>query len=275
MSINSLPDIQSQQDTRNLEIQKVGVKGLSYPITVKDRANETQHTIASIQMSVSLPHHYRGTHMSRFIEILNIYRGSIDADNIHEILKTMQERLDAEVAHIELEFPYFIERLAPVTKSPALQEYICSFDASLGISGEEDDFVLTVKIPVTTLCPCSKEISSYGAHNQRSIVSISVRYSTSFVWIEELVEIAEQSASCALYPLLKRQDEKYVTEKAYDNPRFVEDVVREVALRLETMDSVCWYRVEAENYESIHNHSAYGLIENKKNGSCNEIFRKS
>ena len=274
MSINSLPDIQNQQDTRNLEIQKVGVKGLSYPITVKDRANETQHTIASIQMSVSLPHHYRGTHMSRFIEILNIYRGNIDADNIHEILRTMQERLDAEVAHIEMEFPYFIERLAPVTKSPALQEYLCSFEASLGTSGEEDDFVLKVKIPVTTLCPCSKEISSYGAHNQRSIVSISVRYSDSFVWIEELVEIAEQSASCALYPLLKRQDEKYVTEKAYDNPRFVEDVVREVALRLEKLDSVCWYRVEAENYESIHNHSAYGLIENKKNGSCNQIFKK-
>ena len=275
MSIESLPDIQSQRDTRNLEIQKVGVKGLSYPIMVRDRANGTQHTIASIQMSVSLPHHHRGTHMSRFIEILNLYRGSVDADKIQEILKSMQERLDAEVAHIELEFPYFIERLAPVSKSPALQEYICSFEASLGTSGEEDDFILKVKIPVTTLCPCSKEISSYGAHNQRSIVSISVRYSTSFVWIEELVEIAEQSASCALYPLLKRQDEKYVTEKAYDNPRFVEDVVREVALRLEALDAVCWYRVEAENYESIHNHSAYGLIENKKNGSCNEIFKKS
>ncbi|OGG02848.1 MAG: GTP cyclohydrolase [Candidatus Glassbacteria bacterium RIFCSPLOWO2_12_FULL_58_11] len=261
----ALRDLQSETDHRNLEIQKAGVKGLSYPIVVQDRANGTQHTVARIQMSVSLPHHFRGTHMSRFIEILNRHRGNIASDNLREILAEAREKLDAEVAHMELEFPYFIEKSAPVSGAKALQEYICRFSGSLGVREKDTDFILEVNVPVTTLCPCSKEISDYGAHNQRSVLTIAVKFK-SFVWIEDLVEIAENSASCALFPLLKRRDEKYVTERAYDNPRFVEDVVRECALLLEQMDEVTWYRVEAENFESIHNHNAYALIENRKNG---------
>jgi GTP cyclohydrolase IB len=260
VSDQTLPDIQSQTDHRNLEIQKVGVKGLSYPITVQDRANGTQATVASIQMSVLLPRHFRGTHMSRFIEILNRHRGNIAANNLQEILTEMRERLNAEVAHMELEFPYFIEKKAPVTRARALQEYICRFAGSLGSEKEDTDFVLAVNVPVNTLCPCSKEISDTGAHNQRSIVTVSIRFS-GFVWIEDLVELAEQSASCPLYPLLKRRDEKYVTEYAYAHPRFVEDLVRECALRLDKIGNIHWYRVEAENMESIHNHNAYALIE--------------
>lgn len=262
---DSMRDIQSEKDHRNLEIQKVGVKGLRYPIVVQDRENGNQHTVAEIQMSVQLPHSFRGTHMSRFLEILNRHRGNIAADNLHEVLSEMRSRLDAEVAHMELEFPYFIEKVAPVSGAKGLQEYICRFEGSLGGSAASSDFVLAVKVPVTTLCPCSREISSYGAHNQRSVVSLSVRFE-GFVWIEDLVDVAEKSASCALYPLLKRKDEKYVTEYAYDNPRFVEDVVRECALLLEAMEGVCWYRVETENFESIHNHNAYALIEKDTNG---------
>jgi len=258
-----LRDLQSEIDHRNLEIQKVGVKGLSYPITVQDRAKGTQHTVARVQMSVLLPHHFRGTHMSRFIEILNRHRGNIAANNLKEILAETRERLNAEVAHIELEFPYFIEKKAPVSKAEALQEYICRFIASLGTDEEKTDFILGVDVPVTTVCPCSREIADYGAHNQRSILSINIRFKD-FVWIEDLVELAENSASCALYPLLKRKDEKYVTEYAYRNPRFVEDVVRECALGLEKNDQITWYQVEAENYESIHNHNAYALIQNSK-----------
>ncbi|MCE5270216.1 GTP cyclohydrolase FolE2 [bacterium] len=266
MSDKPLRDIQSETDHRNLTIQKVGVKGLSYPITVQDRANGSQNTVARIQMSVLLPHSFRGTHMSRFIEILNRHRGDIAADNLHEILAEMRQKMNAEVAHMELEFPYFIQREAPVSKSKALQEYLCRFIGSLGSDSRDTDFILVVEVPVTTLCPCSREISDYGAHNQRSVVRLSVRFSE-FIWIEDLVELAEQSASCALYPLLKRRDEKYVTEYAYNHPRFVEDVVREAALRLENMAGVNWYRVEAENFESIHNHNAYALIEKNDNPS--------
>jgi GTP cyclohydrolase I len=258
----ALRDIQSETDHRKLEIQKVGVKGLSYPINIQDRTNGTQATVAKIQLSVSLPHHFRGTHMSRFLEILNQHRGHIAASNLFDILAEIRRRLDAEVAHMEMEFPYFIEKQAPLSRAKSLQEYICCFNASMGLRDHDTNFTLSVNIPVTTLCPCSREISDYGAHNQRSILSISVKF-TEFVWIEELVEIAENSASSALYPLLKREDEKFVTEHAYRNPRFVEDLVRECALGLEANGSITWYRVEAENFESIHNHNAYALIENE------------
>ena len=260
---HTMRDVQSERDHRNLEIQKVGVKGLRYPIIVQDRENGTQHTVAEIQMAVHLPHHFRGTHMSRFLEILNRHRGNIASENMTDILAEMRDKLDAEVAHMELEFPYFIEKKAPVTGAAGLQEYICKFDTSLGSSEADTSFTLVVRVPVTTLCPCSKEISSCGAHNQRSFVSLSVQFD-GFVWIEDLVDVAEKSASCALYPLLKRRDEKFVTEYAFNNPRFVEDVVRECALRLEEMQDVNWYRVEAENFESIHNHNAYALIEKDK-----------
>ncbi len=265
MTSRQLRDLQNESDHRNLEVNKVGVKGLSYPIVVQDRANRTQHTVASIQMSVLLPHSFRGTHMSRFIEILNHYRGYISADNLQEILTEMRRRLNADIAHMELEFPYFIEKRAPLSKAKGLQKYLCRFIASEGPDPEDSDFILAVDVPVTTLCPCSKEISEAGAHNQRSVVSIQVRYKK-FIWIEDLITMAEESASSGLYPLLKRRDEKYVTEQAYQNPRFVEDVVREVAQSLEKTEAVTWYRVEAENFESIHNHNAYALIENRKSG---------
>ncbi len=254
-----LRDIQCEPDFRRIDIDKVGVKDIRYPVVVLDKKNKTQHTIASVNMYVDLPHHFKGTHMSRFIEILNEYRGEITVRNFPEILERMKKRFNATTAHLEVEFPYFIEKSAPVSKAKGLMEYRCRYTGSLG---EERDFVLEVTVPVTTLCPCSKEISSYGAHNQRGIVRVAVRF-RGFVWIEDIIRRVERSASSPVYSLLKRVDEKYVTEKAYNNPMFVEDVVREVALRLRKMKRITWFRVEAENMESIHNHSAYAFIESK------------
>lgn len=253
-------DIQNQPDKRRIDIDRVGVKDLRYPITVLDRANKIQHTVGSINMYVNLPHHFRGTHMSRFIEILNEHHHELHIDTMGDVLKKMKERLDAEDAHIAVTFPYFIEKSAPVSGAKSLLEYGCTYEGSLT---DKEDFTLTVRIPVTTLCPCSKELSDRGAHNQRSEVSIQIR-SKIFVWIEELVEYAESSASSPLYALLKRKDEKAVTEKAYDNPMFVEDMVREIARKLNDDDRITWYRVESENHESIHNHSAYASLEREK-----------
>ena len=252
-------DVQSQKDNRNISIDKVGVKGLSYPITVLDRAQEIQHTIGSINMYVNLPHHFRGTHMSRFVEILNEHHRELHIDKVGSILRTMKERLEAEEAHMEVAFPYFIEKAAPVSGATSLMEYRCYY---LGTLTDKEDVVLGVDVPVTTLCPCSKEMSDRGAHNQRSEIRIRVRYS-GHVWLEELIEIAEASASSPLYALLKRSDEKEVTEQAYDHPKFVEDVVREVASLLNQDSRITWYSVESENFESIHNHSAYASIEKR------------
>ncbi len=260
-----LPDIQNTSDARGLDIDRVGVSDLKYPIMVLDRRNEEQHTVAQLSLSVSLPHHFKGTHMSRFIEILNLHRGEITMRTIPAILREMKERLEAESAHLEVRFPYFIEKIAPVTRSKALMDYECTF---MGESnGNTDDFVLGVDVPVKSLCPCSKEISDYGAHNQRGLVKILVRPRRDggnlpeLVWIEELIEIAESSASAPLYPLLKRPDERYVTMQAYDNPRFVEDIVRNVAEKLRADQRIGWYRVHVINQESIHNHSAFAVIE--------------
>ncbi|MCK5145788.1 GTP cyclohydrolase I FolE2 [bacterium] len=250
-------DVQNQPDTRNLPINRVGVKDLRYPITVTDRANDVQQTVASINMYVSLPRHFRGTHMSRFIEILNEKHQTLHIDGIADLLKTMKQRLEAHEAHMDVSFPYFIEKTAPISGAKSLMEYKCSYS---GILSDTLDFILRVDVPVTSLCPCSKELSDRGAHNQRSIVSIAIR-SSDFVWIEELVEIAEAAASSPVYSLLKRSDEKAVTEAAYDNPRFVEDLVREVAAKLNADSRITWYKVESENFESIHNHSAYAAIE--------------
>jgi len=255
-----LIDIQNEPDFRNFAIDQVGVKNLSYPITVRDKVNGVQHTVGSINMYVSLPHNFRGTHMSRFIEILNKYHKNLHIDTVQQILHTMKEKLHAEESHMEVRFPYFIEKNAPVSKEVGLMEYNCSYVGNLR---EKTDFIVGVQVPVTTLCPCSKEISDRGAHNQRSIVSIQIR-SKKMVWIEELIEYAEESASSPVYSLLKRKDEKAVTEQAYDNPMFVEDVVRELAVRLEKDKRVFWFKVESENYESIHNHNAYASIERTK-----------
>ncbi len=251
-------DVQNQRDYRNVDIDKVGVKNIRYPITVLDRAAGSQQTVASINMFVNLPHQYKGTHMSRFIELLSEYSGNINISNIPDILDEMKSRLDAESAHIEVEFPYFIEKAAPVSQALGLMEYAIAFRGSLNGSGM--DLVVEIGVPVTTLCPCSKEISAAGAHNQRGMVRLAVRFKR-FIWIEDLISMVEASASAEVFSLLKREDEKFVTETAYANPMFVEDVVREVAVKLSADPNIVWFTVDSENFESIHNHSAYAFIE--------------
>ena len=252
-------DIQNQRDHRKIEINKVGVKNIRYPITVLDKAKGVQHTVASVNMYVDLPHQFKGTHMSRFIEILNKFKGDISIKNFSNILPEMKQRLKAKSAHLEVEFPYFIEKEAPVTSAKSLMEYICRFCGSSN-HGEKDDFYVGIVVPITTVCPCSKEISQFGAHNQRSIVTVRLRFKK-FIWIEDIIQLIEDCASCDLYSILKRPDEKYVTEKAYENPMFVEDVVREIAKRLKLDPNITWFAVESENFESIHNHSAYAFVE--------------
>lgn len=259
-----LKDIQNAPDYRNIAIDKVGVKDISYPIVVLDRKNKYQHTVASFNMYVDLPHHFKGTHMSRFIEILNEQRGEITVKNFHVILERMKKRFNATTAHLDVEFPYFIEKPAPVSRSRGLMEYRCKLSGSLGLVM---DSILEVLVPVTTFCPCSREISERGGHNQRGMVRVAVRYG-GFVWIEEIIETVEKSASSPVYSLLKRSDEKFVSESAYDNPMFVEDVVREVAINLKGVKGVTWARIEAENYESIHNHSAYACLEKEFTGKA-------
>jgi GTP cyclohydrolase I len=257
-SPTTMIDIQNQKDHRKINITKVGVKGIKYPIIVLDRAKGTQSVNAAISIYVSLPHHFKGTHMSRFVEILNEFRGEINIKTFHTILEKVREKLRAESAHMEIEFPYFIEKEAPVSKAKSLMEYRCSFCGHN--NGQKSDFLVGVVVPVTTVCPCSREISRMGAHNQRSMVSVKVRF-RKFFWIEDVIRIIENSASGEVYSLLKRPDEKYVTEKGYENPMFVEDVVRNVAQHLNRYDNFTWYSVEAENFESIHNHSAYAYVE--------------
>jgi GTP cyclohydrolase I len=257
-----MADVQNHVSTHTIDIDKVGVKDISYPIVVLDKFKGTQHTVARINMYVNLPHRHKGTHMSRFIEILSECRRDISLKKIGVILEETRSRLHAQSAHIEMTFPYFIEKEAPVSKARGLMEYICSFKGSLDQDGHLD-LVVGITVPITTLCPCSKEISQVGAHNQRGEVRVQVRYKK-FFWIEDLIRVVEESASCEVYALLKRQDEKYVTEKAYTNPMFVEDVVREIAHKLSHIDNFTWYAVESENFESIHNHSAYAYIESHK-----------
>lgn len=253
-----LHDVQSGRDHRELRIDKVGVRGLRFPIQIRDKAHSHQNTIATIAMCVDLPKEFKGTHMSRFIEVLNAHGSIVHVENIEDILHAMQIKLHAATAHLEMEFPFFLTKKAPVTGMEGVMDYTARFEATA--SGKEIDFVLTVIVGVTTLCPCSKAISKYGAHNQRGNVTVSIR-SDKVVWIEDLIALVEASASSELFSLLKRQDEKAVTERAYENPVFVEDLVRNVALKLNAHADVTWYKVEAENYESIHNHNAYACIE--------------
>ena len=255
--MSSMPDLQNSPDSRNIAIDKVGVKDIRYPIVVLDKNRDRQHTVARINMYVDLPHHFKGTHMSRFIEILNQYHGEISIERIDSLLLDMKRHLDATRAHLELEFPYFIEKQAPISGARSLMEYQCRMT---GILGETADFILGVTVPVTSLCPCSKEISARGAHNQRSAIKVDIRY-REHVWLEDLVEWIEACCSAPVYALLKREDERALTEKAYDNPMFVEDIVREVTARLRSVEEITWFRVECENFESIHNHSAYAQVE--------------
>ena len=254
----AMADVQQRPDTRRIKIDKVGVKDIRYPITVMDKAKEAQRTVASVNMYVDLPHHHKGTHMSRFIEILSVHRDSISPQTMPAILSDMKERLVAESAHMELTFPYFIEKRAPVSGAVSLMEYTCTLHGTLNAKGA--DITVGVTVPITTLCPCSKEISRAGAHNQRGLVTVFVRYNK-FFWIEDLIRLVECSCSSEVFSLLKRPDEKFVTETAYDNPMFVEDVVREVAVKLMADDTFTWFSIAAENFESIHNHSAYAYIE--------------
>jgi len=254
---SGMPDMQKSRDNRNIAIDKVGVKDIRYPIVVMDKSKEQQQTVARINMYVDLPHHFKGTHMSRFIEILNQYHGQVSIDRMNTMLSDMKTHLEASRAHLELEFPYFIEKQAPVSGARSLMEYQCRMQGSLS---EDYDFILGVTVPMTSLCPCSKEISARGAHNQRSAVSVEIRY-TDHVWLEDLIEWVEECGSAPVFALLKREDEKALTEQAYDNPMFVEDVVRAVTQRLLKVPEVTWFRVACENFESIHNHSAYAMVE--------------
>lgn len=252
-----IPDVQSTADTRQLAIDRVGIKSIRHPVQVRDRSGGVQHTVASFNMYVHLPHNFKGTHMSRFVEILNSHEGEISVESFEDMLRHMVARLEAEAGHIEMIFPYFIDKAAPVSGVRSLMDYEVTITGEL--TAEEYVQSMTVVVPVTSLCPCSKKISEYGAHNQRSHVTLTVR-TRGFIWIEELVRVAEEEASCELYGLLKRPDEKFVTERAYDNPKFVEDMVRDVAGRLQADPRVVSFVVESENFESIHNHSAYALI---------------
>jgi GTP cyclohydrolase I len=255
---HKLYDKQSERDHRELRIDKVGVRGLRFPIQVRDREHSVQNTVATIGMFVDLPKEFKGTHMSRFIEVLNAHGSVIHVENIREILHALQKKLHAATSHLEIEFPYFMVKKSPSSHQESVMDYVARFDATA--CGPEIDFVLTVKAHVTTLCPCSKAIARYSAHNQRGLVTVALRF-TKPVWIEDVVVMIESSASSELYALLKRQDEKAVTERAYENPVFVEDLVRNVALKLNAHPLVTWYKVEAENFESIHNHNAYACIE--------------
>jgi len=255
-----IPDVQSAADPRKIAIDKVGVKDVTYPITLWTPDGGTQQTVANINMYVSLPHHQKGTHMSRFLEVLNEHMGHVTPDRIPLIAREIKKRLDAEEAHLELEFTYFINKHAPVTKMPGLMDYRVRFECA---ANSHEDFVMSVTAPATSLCPCSKEISRFGAHNQRCLLSAAVRFNGE-LWIEDVVRMLEDAASCEVYAVLKRPDEKHVTEEAYENPKFVEDIVRDLAIAMEADDRILWYSVNSENFESIHSHNAYAQITRDK-----------
>jgi GTP cyclohydrolase IB len=263
-----MDDLQGSPDDRNIAIDQVGVTDLRYPIVILDRQHEKQQTVASFTMSVSLPHHFKGTHMSRFIEVLSQHRGEVTMRTLPAVLQQLKAVLEAESARIEVRFPYFLERVAPVSGATAPMDYECWFVGE--VNGGADDFKVGVRVPVTSLCPCSKAISDYGAHNQRGLVTIEVRGERdpkgypALIWIEELIAVAETSGSAPVYPLLKRADERHVTMQAYDNPVFVEDMVRNVASKLQADARISWFKVDAVNQESIHNHSAFAMIEWKR-----------
>lgn len=259
--LSPIPDVQNTADTRQLAIDQVGIKAIRHPVKIAERGGGEQYTIATFNMYVGLPHQFKGTHMSRFVEILNAHERAISVESFKRMVSEMVKRLEAESGRVEMTFPYFINKTAPVSGVQSLMDYEVTFIGE--IENGQQCFKMKVVVPVTSLCPCSKNISAYGAHNQRSHVTISAK-TRSKVWIEELITFAEAEASSELYGLLKRPDEKYVTERAYDNPKFVEDLVRDVAAKLNGDDRVEWYVVESENFESIHNHSAYALIERDK-----------
>jgi len=251
-------DVQNDRDYRNIPIDKVGIKNLRYPITVLDRESGYQPTVATINMFVDLPHKYKGTHMSRFVEMLHLLQPEVSLKRFAEILDQMKKHLNAASAHIEVTFPYFIEKRAPVSRARGLMDYTCRI---IGTSDPEGrvDLISEVIVPITSVCPCSKAISDVGAHNQRGEVRLSTRFKK-FIWMEDMIALVESIASCEVYSVLKRSDEKLVTEKAFSNPKFVEDIVRDIAKKLKQDTNITWFTVSAENFESIHNHSAFAQI---------------
>ncbi len=264
--VSHLPDIQATGDVREVAINKVGVTGIRYPISLRTPGcgggNKFIHTVATINMFVSLPHNEKGTHMSRFLEVLNEYHQELSSDTLGDVCQRMKEKLHAKDAYLELHFPYWIDKKAPVSGQSGKLDFDVSFEMA---SNGTDDFVMSVKVPATSLCPCSKEISAYGAHNQRCEMTVKVRTVAGIhLWIEELFGIVEQCASTQVFSVLKRPDEKWVTEKAYENPKFVEDIVRDLAVALNADDRIVWYQCFSENYESIHNHNAFAFVERDK-----------
>jgi len=257
---NTIPDVQSSADTRRIAIDKVGIKSIRHPVRIQERAGSAQHTVAIFNMYVGLPQEFKGTHMSRFVQILNAHEREITVASFQAMLVEMVAKLEAQEGHIEMTFPYFIDKAAPISGVRSLMDYEVTFRGD--VKNGQPEFSMKIVVPVTSLCPCSKQISDYGAHNQRSHVTMNIELAAGAgLTVEDLVKIAEAEASSELWGLLKRPDEKYVTERAYDNPKFVEDLVRDVAARLKADARIKSYVVEAENFESIHNHSAYALIQ--------------
>lgn len=260
-TVDTIADVQGRPDSRRLSIDQVGIKDIRHPVRISDRSGGEQHTVATFSMYVALPDHFKGAHMSRFVHVLNQQEQEISVRSFRHMLAEMTELLEADSGRIEMRFPYFINKRAPVSGVQSLVDYEVTLTGE--IRDSRSTMNLKVQVPVTSLCPCSKAISEYGAHNQRSHVTVSVQ-SNAFIWIEEIVDMVENEASSEIYGLLKRVDEKHVTERAYDNPKFVEDVVRDIAALLNGDERVTAYSVEAENFESIHNHSAYAQITRDK-----------
>jgi GTP cyclohydrolase I len=254
-----LVDVQSTADTRNISIDCVGVRHVKYPMFVRERDGGNQQTVGDFTLAVDLPSHYKGTHMSRFVEVLSEHNRDLSVATIPDILEKLRAKLNAATAHLDVRFTLFREKAAPVTGKTGMMGYLCGFLASGGVA---EKFLIEVTVPVTTLCPCSKELADRGAHNQRGYVQVQIQPDTSkaTLWIEDVIDMIEAAGSAPLYPLLKRPDEKYVTELAYDNPRFVEDMVREVALAFDADARIASYEIEVENHESIHDHNAYAYL---------------
>ena len=263
---SKLKDVQSSYDSRGVDIQKVGVKDVEIPLVVQRKDSDNQSVYAKARVSVNLPKNYKGTHMSRFMEVLNEWsQKKLLSEDIKGFLKQVKQKLSASSAEVKFNFKYFVKKSAPVSKITSQQGYACSFKGVL--DGTDYKFYLGVKVPITTLCPCSKEISEYSAHNQRALVSVVISYpETEQIWLEDLIELIEKCGSCEVYPLLKRQDEKYVTEKAYNNPKFVEDVIRDIVLKLRKNELINDFEIEVEAFESIHNHSAWAYQKESKHG---------
>lgn len=240
-----------------MKLKSVGIENISYPVKIRRKAGGHQDTVATIDMQVNVPKSYRESCVTTFITILNKYQDDLSVTIFPDLIKELKFELNAASAKMEMTFPYFIEKTAPVSGTTSLMEYRCRFSCRLG---QDEDLILSIWVPVTTLCPCSKEISAYGAHNQRAEVNLNIRY-RKFIWVEDLINMVESTASCEVFALLKRPDEKFVTEQAYQNPMFVEDVVRLVAEKALSNSDISWFSAGVESFESIHKHSAYAYID--------------